>query len=179
LPAKGDYVLTPSLRRKLKKPIGVLFPSGALQSDEFLGMVARSPFVVTVGDRVTETLQELGRSPDVFVVDGRERRAPRELPRVAHGSSLKAKNPAGTITRRAASAVRRAFLTKKPVMVVIDGEEDLLTIPAVVYAPLGSVVFYGQPLAGVVAVRVDERAKESARSLMEKMRAAARAGSSA
>jgi len=178
LPAGGDYLLTPGLRRKLKKPIGFLFAPSALQSEEFLEIITKSDCVVTVGDRVTETLQELGRSPDVFVVDGLERRAPRELPRVAHGSTVRAKNPAGGITRGAAAALRRAFEVKKPVMVVIQGEEDLLTIPAVVYAPMGAVVLYGQPLEGVVAVRVDERAKEGARSLMERMRAA-RAGSSA
>ena len=168
--SSGDYILTPSLRRKLKKPLGRLFPSVDVRGEEFLALVTGSALVVTVGDRVTETLQETtGRPPDVFVVDGMERRSAREILRVAHGSTLKAKNPAGRITKAARSAMKRAFAGEKPVMVLIDGEEDLLTIPAVVEAPLGAVVFYGQPLEGVVAVEVDERSKASAREIVRRM----------
>ncbi len=169
-PSSGDRVLTPSLRRRLKRPLGRLFPAVDVRGEEFLALVAGAPFVVTVGDRVTETLQETtGRSPDVFVVDGMERRTAREVPRIAHGSTLKARNPAGRITKAALGAMKRAFEGEKPAMVLIDGEEDLLTIPAVIDAPLGSVVFYGQPLVGVVAVTVDERAKASARDILKQM----------
>ena len=65
--------------------------------------------------------------------------------------------------------MKRAFAGEKPVMVLIDGEEDLLTIPAVIEAPLGAVVFYGQPFEGVVAVKVDERSKASARETVQRM----------
>jgi GTP-dependent dephospho-CoA kinase len=169
-PSAGDRILTPYLRRKLKKPLGRLFRSVDVRGDEFLALASGASLVIAVGDRVTETLQETtGRPPDVFVIDGRERRAPREIPRVAHGSTLRAKNPAGCVTRSARSAIRRAFSSEKPVMVLIDGEEDLLAIPAVIEAPLGAVVFYGQPLEGVVAVEVDEISKENARGLLRRM----------
>jgi GTP-dependent dephospho-CoA kinase len=169
-PSAGDRHLTPSLRRKLKKPLGRLFPAVDVRGEEFLALVTGSSFVVTVGDRVTETLQETtGRSPDVFVVDGMERRSAREIPRIAHGSAIRAKNPAGRITKAAMAAMKRAFAGEKPVMVLIEGEEDLLTIPAVIEAPLGAVVFYGQPLEGVVAVNVDAKSKASAREILEQM----------
>jgi GTP-dependent dephospho-CoA kinase len=169
-PSAGDYVLTTNLRRKLKKPMGRLFPSVDVRGEEFLALVTSSSLVVTVGDRVTETLQETtGRSPDVFVVDGMERRSAREIPQVAHASTLKAKNPAGRITKAARSAIKKAIAGEKPVMVLIDGEEDLLTIPAVIEAPLGAVVFYGQPMEGVVAVEVDERSKQNAREVLRRM----------
>ena len=169
-PSKGDLLLTPGLRRKLKNPLGRFFPAMDVRGEDFLSLVTGAKLVVTVGDRVTETLQETtGRSPDVFVVDGMERRSAREIPRVAHGSTLKAKNPAGGITKAALSAVKRAFAGEKPVMVLIDGEEDLLTIPAVIEAPLGSVVFYGQPLEGVVAVHVDAKSKANAREVLRRM----------
>ncbi len=168
----GGYLLTPSLRRKLKKPIGELFTSSEVQGEEFLSLVTSSSLVVTVGDRVTETLQEItGRSPDVFIVDGRERRSVRDLPKLAHASTLRAENPAGGITKAARSAVKEAFAAKKPAMVIIDGEEDLLTIPAVIDAPVGSVVLYGQPLEGVVAVKVDDKSKRGAQELLRRMSA--------
>ena len=167
----SDYVLTPSLRRRLKRPLGRLFPSSEVRGEEFLELSTRSSFVVAVGDRVTETFQELtGRSPDVFVVDGRERRAAREVPRIPHASTVLAKNPPGGISRAARLAVKKAFASEKPAMVLIDGEEDLLAIPALIEAPIGALVFYGQPLKGVVAVEVDEKAKKRANDLLEAMR---------
>lgn len=166
----GDYVLTPPLRKKLKKPLGRLFPAVEVRGEEFLSLAVGAPFIVTVGDRVTETLQETtGRSPDVFVVDGLERRAARAVPNIAHAVVLKAKNPAGRITRAARVAVEKAFTGERPAMVLIEGEEDLLAIPAVIEAPLGAVVFYGQPLEGVVAVVVDEKAKARAREDLRMM----------
>ena len=171
-PSAGDRVLTPALRRKLKRPLGRLFLSVDVRGEEFLALAASSSLVVTVGDRVTETLQETtGRPPDVFVVDGMERRSAREVPHVPHGVTLKAKNPAGRITKAALSAMKQAFAGEKPVMVLIEGEEDLLTIPAVIEAPLGAVVFYGQPLRGVVAIEVDERSKGTAREVLRSMSA--------
>ena len=169
-PSTRDHILTPALRRKLKRPLGRLYSSVEVHGEEFLSLASRSPFVVTVGDRVTETFQETtGRSPDVFVVDGLERRKAREIPQIAHGSTLKAKNPAGRITGSALSAMKKAFEADKPAMVVIDGEEDLLTIPAVIDAPVGAVVLYGQPLEGIVAITVDEAAKAGARATLEAM----------
>lgn len=73
------------------------------------------------------------------------------------------------MTKAARSAMKQAFAGDKPVMVLIDGEEDLLTIPAVIEAPVGSVVFYGQPLEGVVAVSVDEKSKSKAREVLQQM----------
>ena len=167
-----DYVLGAELRRKLKKPLGRLFPAVDVRGEEFLALVTGAPFVVAVGDRVTETLQETtGRSPDVFVVDGMERRRAREVPRIAHASTITAKNPAGRITKAALGAMKKAFAEEKPVMVLIEGEEDLLTIAAVLDAPMGAVVFYGQPLEGVVAVTVDARSKANAKEILRQMSA--------
>jgi uncharacterized protein (UPF0218 family) len=171
LPGDGTRFLTPYLRRKLKKPLGRLFPSAELRGDEFISLLASSTLIVAVGDRVTETIQEtMGRSPDVFVVDGVERRVSRGIPNVAHASAFKARNPPGSITMAASSAIRRAFLSHaKPVMVEIDGEEDLLAIPAVIEAPEDALVLYGQPQEGVVAIKVDESSRRKARELLRRM----------
>lgn len=166
----GGYSLTPALRRRLKRPLGRLFPAVDVRGEDFLALAVSAALIVTVGDRVTETLQETtGRPPDVFVVDGRERRSARELPKIAHAVTLRARNPAGSITREARTALKKAFSGERPAMVLVDGEEDLLTIPAVIEAPPGAVVFYGQPLEGVVAVKVDQDSKARASELLQKM----------
>src|SRR5208282_6459497 len=67
------YFVTPALRRKLKRPVGTLYESQDLKRPSFLRALRSSPLVVSVGDRVTETLQALGRTPDVQVIDEVER----------------------------------------------------------------------------------------------------------
>jgi len=126
--------------------------------------------VISVGDRVTETLQALGRTPDVQVVDGVERRVRRPAPEVPFVRLVRASNPAGTVTSEAIGALRKALDGEKPARVLIDGEEDLLAIPAIVEAPLGTSLYYGQPGEGVVMVAVDERAKLSANAIFARMR---------
>jgi GTP-dependent dephospho-CoA kinase len=162
-------VLTLSLRRKLKKPVGRLYTPDRLEGSEFLSSLRSSPLVVSVGDHVTETLHALGRTPDVQVVDGFERRVRRDAPRVPFVKEFRARNPAGTITLSAVRAISRSMKGAKPARVSIDGEEDLLAIPAIGISPLGSSVYYGQPGLGVVHVIVDERAKASSKQMMASM----------
>src|SRR5271165_2749037 len=154
------YVVTPSLRRKLKKPVGKLYRANQLRRPEFLHALRTSPLVISVGDRVTETLQQLGRTPDVHIIDEVERRVRRLAPEVPFVRMLSAPNPAGTITIESIGAIRDALSGDKPARILIDGEEDLLAIPAIVLAPEGASLFYGQPGQGVVMVVVDERAKD-------------------
>ncbi len=106
-------------------------------------------------------MHELGRTPDVQVVDQVERRVRRSAPDVPYVTLFRAANPAGVITSEAIRAIELAFASEKPSRVLIEGEEDLLALPAVDSAPLGSSLYYGQPGVGVVLVRVDERAKAS------------------
>lgn len=52
---------------------------------------------------------------------------------------------------------------------IVDGEEDLLTLVAMAVAPLGSFVIYGQPREGVVLVEVDCQANKKAIAFLEAM----------
>jgi len=54
--------------------------------------------------------------------------------------------------------------------VLVEGEEDLLTIVAVLCAPEGSVVLYGQPGEGAVLIEVNRAAKKAFRELVASMR---------
>jgi uncharacterized protein (UPF0218 family) len=163
---REEYRLPEGLRRKLAKPLGEV-----LQGREkgFADLVRRASMVVTVGDRVTQTLGEMGRTPDVQVVDGVERRERREPPDVPYRRLIRVRNPAGTITREAIEGMSEAFSGRKPVRVLVDGEEDLLAMLAVAMAPISSMVFYGQPGAGVVAVKVNAPSKARNRGLLAEM----------
>ena len=53
--------------------------------------------------------------------------------------------------------------------IIVDGEEDLATLPAILYAPLGSAVVYGQPNEGSVLVDVTPEKKLHIEEFMKKM----------
>lgn len=125
--------------------------------------------IVSVGDRVTETLGKLGRVPDVQIVDSRENRREREPPDVPHARSIRVRNPPATITDDAIRGIEEAFRGKKPARVLVDGEEDLLAIPAVVFAPISAIVLYGQPGVGIVIVRVSAASRARNRALLAEM----------
>src|SRR5437899_13003540 len=155
-----EYRLPSSLRERLGKPIGKLFKDEETKGRAFRSELEKASFVITVGDRVTERIAELGRIPEVQVVDGRERRMERRLPDVQYKQLIRVRNPPGTITNEALDGIAQAVNVKDgPVRVVVEGEEDLLAIAAVDSAPIGSSIYYGQPLVGLVHVRFAPAAK--------------------
>ena len=61
--------------------------------------------------------------------------------------------------------MREAF--EKESLIFVNGEEDLLTYPAVLIAENNSAIIYGQPDQGKVIVKVDEDKKEKLRKKSE------------
>ena len=53
-------------------------------------------------------------------------------------------------------------------LICIDGEEDLAVLPLVMEAPLGSLVFYGQPGVGVVSIHVNKDSKKMVAEILSK-----------
>src|SRR5712691_1405957 len=122
-----EYRLPSSLRERLAKPIGKLFKDEETNGEAFRSELERASFVITVGDRVTERIAELGRIPDVQVVDGRERRVERRMPDVHYNRLIRVRNPPGTITNEALGGIVQGVKERDgPVRVAVEGEEDLL-----------------------------------------------------
>lgn len=160
------YRLPESLRRKLAMPMGRLFTIEEVKGHAFAEVVREAPMVITVGDRVTETLGALGRVPDLQVVDSRENRKERPPPVVAYARKIEVDNSPGTITESAIDGIREALRGQKPARVAVRGEEDLLAIPVIALAPVSAMVFYGQPGEGIVVVRADAESKSRNRSIL-------------
>jgi uncharacterized protein (UPF0218 family) len=162
------YNLPVELRSTLAEPLGRVFGPEEVKGAEFAKLAKESPMVITVGDRVTETLAAF-RTPEVQVVDGVERRQKRELPEVPFARLVRVRNPAGTVTASAIEGMTKAFTGKKPVRVHVEGEEDLMAMLAIAMAPVSAMVFYGQPGVGVVAVKANAISKSRNRALLAKM----------
>ena len=166
---RRTYRLPEELRTKLAAPMGTVYSAEEAKGGDFERLVRSAPMTVTVGDRVTDTLGSIGRTPDVQVVDGVERRTARAVPTVPYARLIRVKNPAGTITEEAITGMKRAFFGRKPARVQVKGEEDLMAMLAIAMAPVSAVVFYGQPGTGVVAVKANAIAKSRNRAILAQM----------
>ena len=149
-------------------------PLGPISTDiESILAEADGP-VITVGDVVSYHAVEAGHQPALSIVDGRTKRSAVD-PEIAETlaeereRSLSACNPPGTLTTSLVSGITEGLATDEPVQLVVDGEEDLAALPAVVRAPDGASVLYGQPDAGVVHVRVNEDTRAKAWELLDKL----------
>jgi uncharacterized protein (UPF0218 family) len=126
--------------------------------------------IISVGDIVSQHMLDFGLSLDVLIVDNKTMRKAINPIIVDVDQTLHAKNPPGTITAEAWNVIREAIGYEGKTKVMIDGEEDLLTVVAVLSAPKDAIVVYGQPNVGVVVVKVTEERKENMRHIVDLMK---------
>ena len=80
-------------------------------------------------------------------------------------------NPQGTITQESIFAIKEALESNQHTHIVVKGEEDLLTLIAVLYAPEKAFVVYGQPYLGIVIVKVSSERKARVLEFLNSMKA--------
>lgn len=161
--------LPDSLREQLKIPLGVLLPEQDVTKQNILNHIQNNSFVITVGDRTTEKMIAFGLVPFLQIIDSQEKRVKREIPKAYTLTDLTCDNPAAEITEQSIDAIKQAFLSKPPVRLVVNGEEDLLVIPVCIHAPENSVVLYGQPNEGLVIVQITPEIRSKTQRLLDSM----------
>jgi len=170
--------ITEELRVILSKPHGILYKGKGANPIKRAVDTRKNGILVCVGDIVTYYALKAEIKPDIVVIDGKSLRKSlnskigNEIMRsTAEYATIRAVNPAGHITEdmveKLFNAIKLAKNTK--VKVFIEGEEDLAVMPLVVLLPKGSLIVYGQPNEGVVALNVDEEKKILIFNLLEKM----------
>ena len=83
--------------------------------------------------------------------------------------SVNIRNEAGTITDELINAIKKAICSNKTTKIIVDGEEDLATLPAIKLCENGAKVIYGMPDKGMVVVDVNQQTKERTNRLLERM----------
>ena len=161
--------LPENLRETLKKPLGELLKDSEITKDVILKKLERNTFLITVGDATTEKLIKFGIIPSLQIVDSLEKRKQRSLPEGLVKTSLKCNNSPAEISDDSITVIKQALGMDKPVRIIVNGEEDLLVIPVVLFAPETSVVMYGQPNEGLVIVKINEEIRNKAKSIMNAM----------
>ncbi|MEF8807681.1 GTP-dependent dephospho-CoA kinase family protein [Natronomonas sp.] len=159
--------LPEEMRHELKEPLGPVYTEA-----EVLLAEATEP-IIAVGDIVTYHLLTAGYQPDVALVDGKTKRerVEREVLDAIDGfdHQIEVENPAGTLTEELLEALVDAIERPGTVVITVIGEEDLAALPAIVTAPDGASVVYGQPNEGMVLAVVEEGLRIDCRNLLEKM----------
>lgn len=166
------YYLTEKLRNQLKIPLGNLIEGESRITMNFLNSFIEDnkPLrVLSVGDYVTSNILKRGICVDVCIIDGRVMRKSVDPLNLNTNKIIYVRNPPGTITNKAWEAVCQAAKADETVAIFVDGEEDLLALPAIICAPSGSLVVYGQPHKGIVLVRINEGKKLLVKTILKEM----------
>ncbi|MDP6155273.1 MAG: DUF359 domain-containing protein [Candidatus Thermoplasmatota archaeon] len=160
------YILSENLRNEYKRLFGTLIREPTRASLK-KAIRDRNP-VICVGDMVTYTLIKFDIRMDLAVVDYKTCRED-----FAHAKTIRSMTPnrkkiindPATISNEAYETVKKIMEGKFPLdptlLIEVEGEEDLLLMPAVVHAPENAVLFYGEPNVGMVAVYPDKELRNT------------------
>ncbi len=146
--------------KELKKPQGILIPNKEISLETLRKYLALGKKIIAVGDR---TANNRKKRDDLSIKDALASLLPDKKPVV-----LKAQNPRGTISFDSMSKIKKTLKITNHVVLEINGEEDLLVLPYVLLAESGSIIFYGQPLKGMVVVKVTNAIRQKAKRLIGK-----------
>lgn len=165
--SKKALLLPAEIRHIMRKPLGSVFENEVKVINHIEKI--KPSMVISVGDVVTESLQEKGFTPDITIIDFKTRR--KKISRQRNKEAKTHRNKAGTIQRKAVLTFKKdihEFIHKnKKDSLYIKGEEDLLALPAILLAPLNSLVLYGQFDLGIIATEVTEEKKQIVEKLLE------------
>jgi len=158
------YEVSEKDREKLREPRGDVFPE-----KEFIEELEKRDYskIIAVGDRVSHDIVNSGLEADIYVTDGKteQEKFGKEIDIVAK-KTFEAENPAGKITGEAWKAMRKASAMNCKTHVEIEGEEDLMGLPAVVFAPEDAVVVYGLWDRGAVLMEASRENKEFVKDIL-------------
>lgn len=165
-------LLTDELRNEMKKPQGLLIEGSSKKTMEILKELIdkeKPSAIISVGDIVSLHMIKHGIDLNVIIVDNKTMRKPIQPIPVDADQTLYAKNPPGAITDEAWAAIKSAIAQKGRTKVIVDGEEDLLTVVTVLSAPDDALVIYGQPHKGIVVVKVTKETREKMHRIVDAM----------
>lgn len=162
------YILKPEMAQELKQTSSKIYTDTP-------DILYKSEFVATVGDICTIKLIEEGIIPNLMVVDYKTKRSIK-LAKMQLGviesvkcKSIEVDNEPGTISQQLYFEIKNAIKSKIMTKIIVNGEEDLATLPVIKHSKIGAKVIYGMPDKGMVVVDVNQQAKERANKLLERM----------
>ncbi len=157
------YRMPDEMRKELSEPLGPVL------TDDI--SLLKGNTVISVGDVCTITLYRRGIMPQLAVLDGKTRRSSiLDWKELKYERKVQVKNPQSTISRSLWDAIESSLKSREKTLIIVDGEEDLASLPCILMAPEGSYVVYGIPDKGMCAVKVDEHARRKVKDALSRMK---------
>jgi len=161
------------LRRELKNPLGLLLRGSFEETIKRLEEIVETKKpkrLIAVGDVVSSNILREGMRLDVAIVDNKVMRKPIAPLDFRTEKTYHVRNLTGTLSDESWQVIREAIEYGGQTKVLVEGEEDLLTLIAVLHAPVGSIVVYGQPGEGIVVIEVTDPTKEKVQRIVNRMK---------
>lgn len=178
---KKTLFLPQNLRPILQKPLGDLIRG--TEDDLTVAvtlakkLIDSNPptLIITVGDVVTKSFNQARILINLAIVDFKIKRE-ETIHRLAdlgfekEEPDLVVNNPSGTISSKLSSGIDKLIksINHKTLILRVLGEEDLAVLPAIVFSPPNTAIFYGQPPyqtmrdkpgEGIVYIKVNEEVR--------------------
>ena len=164
--------IDPSQLNLLKEPFGVLIKDENINKESLDREIESAHKIITVGDTTTEKFVRLGYIPDISVVDGKEKRIKKnKIFEYPADKVLHFENHPGELDELIIVEILQLTQSKfeNKIKFIIEGEEDLITLPFLMYSPDDWVICYGQPHQGLVIVHVNEDSRNRAKLIFNKV----------
>jgi len=160
-------------REDLRKPFGIVIseypPLSTFKLSGIIEALQPSLFI-TVGDFVTYNTFLFGDKhyyPNISIIDNKIKREHSRIVTEHYSNFFKKVintwNPPGMITPNAIESINNALklaLNNKRILLIVNGEEDLLVIPLVLMCKNKSIIVYGLWRGAMVVIITSKRVRE-------------------
>ncbi len=166
------YRVDDRTRTRLKHPYGQLIVGGTEKTiPKLVKIIAQEApsKIIAVGDAVSLGMIKYGLEASIYIIDQKTLRT--DISNKISGlKELVVSNPAGEVTEEAYETLKLVLKEEKSTVIRVEGEEDLLTLPIILLAPIGSIIVYGQPYVGLVIIRVTPASRNEAILMLDAMK---------
>ena len=162
------YILKPEMAQELKQTTSQIYTDTP-------NTLFNSKSVATIGDICTVKLIQEEIIPNLMIVDYKTKRNVKltekqmSIIESVKCKSVEVDNESGTISQQLYFEIKKAIKSEIMTKIIVNGEEDLATLPVIKHSKIGAKVIYGMPDKGMVVVDVNQQAKERANKLLERM----------
>jgi len=162
--------LPDELRDQLKNPLGNLIRDNDPNKENIIKKISAESVIITVGDRTTENMLQLGLKPQIQIIDGLEKRSECAIPADdTINTKLSCKNPPGEITEESIQVIQNAFSCESEGRITVVGEEDLLVLPVCIHSPKNSILMYCHPIECLVIVTITPEIRAKVQKILDAM----------
>ena len=179
-----SYKITPSVRKLLASPIGILHPGTISENlhkmKKWIKKQSNNPQFVCVGDVVSRGFMNdefLSSYLKMCIVDEKTKRGEFQISaNLVEYYISRVHNPPGFLRSSAIQEIQTQLKSSQKTLIIVDGEEDLLVIPVILHSPENFYVVYGQPPvtdledaipAGLVMISVNNETKAQVQNLLD------------